>query len=352
MNGAKTLSSAEERPCVTWLLSVKNNGRFIRQTLESIRCQTYTNHKLLAWDDCSTDGTLEELERWIPAVIPGKIFSGRSLRLGASLAFLVEQADTELCARIDGDDVNYPQRLERQVAFMQAHPEVAVLGSRIDHIDEHGNQSPSSWKYPSDDAELRWRGRWHPPLCHPTVMFRRSAVLASGNYRDFQIEDFDLWMRMSLTTEWRNLPEPLVQYRRYDSSLTGLVDDFYPLEIKTATLNARILFSGITDPVRAMKLWRASHALRSDAPGGFRPSLALSAFRDLRSLVTSAISFARQVGKPDDYFLNTELCKEQVYWMRRKFFENCGFGLLYGLRARATKMRNPAQSPSAQPAEL
>ena len=351
MNGTEIPERSEEQPCVTWLLSVKNSLPFLRQTLESIRSQTYENHKLLVWDDCSTDGTLEELQRWVPELIPGRIFSGRSLRLGASLAFLVEQADTELCARIDGDDVNLPQRLERQVAFMQAHPEVGALGSLTEHIDEHGHQRPA-WSYPLEDADIRWRSRWQPSLCHPTVMFRRSAVLAAGNYRDFQVEDFDLWMRMSLLTEFHNLAEPLVQYRRYESSLTGQVDDFFPLELRTATLNAPVLFSGITDTTKALNLWRAAHPYRHGPAGRLSPIGARDGFRDLKNLVSAAAAFARQVGKPDDYFLNTKVCNDQLYCMRRNLFQNCGLGMLYILRARLIARRQHVQSSNTQPTNL
>src|SRR5579863_7830623 len=107
-----------EKLPVTWLISTKQSMPFLPLTLESIANQTYRNQKILAWDDCSTDGSLEELRRWIPSRIPGRIFAGKSLRLGPCLAYLVEQADTELCARIDGDDIAYPHRLERQVAYM------------------------------------------------------------------------------------------------------------------------------------------------------------------------------------------------------------------------------------------
>ena len=148
-------ATIDNNPPVTWLLSVKNNMPFLAETLRSIAEQTYRNHKILAWDDCSTDGSLEELQKWIPAVIPGKIFSGKSLRLGPCLAFLVEQADTELCARIDGDDIAVPHRLEKQVRYMLDHPEVAVLGSRMQVIDENGNELPS-WAHPVDEAEINW----------------------------------------------------------------------------------------------------------------------------------------------------------------------------------------------------
>jgi glycosyltransferase involved in cell wall biosynthesis len=336
MKSTNTFEAPADRPGVTWLLSVKNSLPFLRETLESIRRQSYKNHKLLVWDDCSTDGTLEELQRWIPHRIPGKIFSGRSLRLGPSLAFLVEQADTtELCARIDGDDVNLPHRLERQVAFMQANPAIGVLGSLTEHIDENGAKAPA-WGYPILDADIRWRSRWQPSLCHPTVMFRRSAVLAAGNYRDFQVEDFDLWMRMSLLTEFHNLPEPLVQYRRYSTSLTGKVEDFFPLERKTASLNAGILFINTADPAKAFALWSATHPYRAERPKfPLSPFHALRAYRSIQQLEIEAIELARQVGKEDSYFTSSDFFKEQRYILRHRILQSCGLANMLRLRAAA-----------------
>ena len=137
-----------ENPRITWLLSVKNGMPFLPLTLESIANQTYTNHQILAWDDCSTDGSLAELQRFIPDRIPGRIFMGRSLPHGRARALLLQEADTELCAVIDGDDVAYPHRLERQVAFIAEHPEVAVLGSYAQGIDANGTEE-QLWKFPS-----------------------------------------------------------------------------------------------------------------------------------------------------------------------------------------------------------
>src|SRR5438552_5677499 len=103
---------------VTWLMPVKNGMPYLSETLASIEAQTYRDWEILVWDNGSTDGTLDELRRWIPSRLPGRIIDNRPLSLGNSLAALVEAAGTELCARIDADDVNYPERLERQVAFL------------------------------------------------------------------------------------------------------------------------------------------------------------------------------------------------------------------------------------------
>lgn len=200
---------------VTWLMAIRNGMPFLPQTLESIERQTYRHWKIIAWDNGSTDDTLNELHRWIPSRLPGVIVSDRPLGLGASLAAMVEMADTELCARMDDDDICLPDRLEKQVAFMAAHPKVGVLGTQITLIDEASQEMPGSWTYPCDDASIRWRLRFSASLMHPSVMFRRSLVLKAGNYRDVMPqEDQDLWLRMSCVGEIANLPERLVRYRR------------------------------------------------------------------------------------------------------------------------------------------
>ena len=118
-------------PLVTWLMPVRNGMPYLPLTLKSIAEQTYKNHRIIVWDNGSTDGTVEELRRWIPSRIPGMIVSERPMRLGPSLAAMVEMAGTPLCARIDADDINLPERLQSQVQFMQAHPEVGVLGAQV-----------------------------------------------------------------------------------------------------------------------------------------------------------------------------------------------------------------------------
>ena len=114
------------QPAVTLLMPVFNGMPFLPETLESIERQDYKNWEIIVWDNGSTDGTLEELHRWIPTRLPGRVISGEPLKLGPSFARLVEAARSELCARIDADDVMFPKRLTMQVAFMQEHPEVGV----------------------------------------------------------------------------------------------------------------------------------------------------------------------------------------------------------------------------------
>jgi glycosyltransferase involved in cell wall biosynthesis len=299
---------------------------YLPVTLQSIAEQTYRNHKIIAWENRSTDNTVEELRRWIPSRIPGVVITDRPMPLGPRLAAMVEMADTELCARIDADDINYPRRLERQVAFMLAHPEAGVLGTQVTLIDESGSGC-GEWNYPVEDADLRWLIRWQTLLCHPSVMFRKSAVVAAGNYREFKYEDSDLWIRMSLTTEMHNLPDKLLKYRRSSRSLTGSVEDWLPVNRSFATFCASLIFPGIADPRRALQLWEATHPHQLESP-------IQAKFRHLHEFQRAAVLLARRTGKPDDYFKRTASYREQYYHLKRRILEQLGFRPLLRMRQR------------------
>jgi glycosyltransferase involved in cell wall biosynthesis len=207
---------------VTWLLPVRNAIPYLRQTLESMAAQTYSRFTVLAWDDGSSDGTLDELRAWIPSRLPGRIIATPAVGIGTALANLVQQAETELCARIDGDDINEPMRLQQQVDYLTHRPSVALVGTQVSHIDEHGKALGTISQHPLDDCDIRWSLRFTNPINHPTVMFRRSAVLASGNYRDLKPgQDYDLWVRFAQRYRMANLSQPLLRYRLHAGSVTA-----------------------------------------------------------------------------------------------------------------------------------
>lgn len=210
---------------VTWLLPVKNGMPFLPETLASIEAQTHRDWEILAWDNGSTDGTIEELRRWIPARLPGRLVTDQPLGLGAALAQMVLHCETELCARIDADDVNVPERLERQIAFFRDHPFLAVLGSQMDVIDEHGRSRGLAGRLPLQHKDIVHSMLHGNGIAHPTVLFRRDAVLEAGNYRDvgpINVEDYDLWLRVAACHRMANLDALLLHYRVHDRSTTQI----------------------------------------------------------------------------------------------------------------------------------
>ena len=211
---------------VTWILPVRDGMPYLTETLASIEAQTYRDWEVFAWVNGSADGTLEELQRWIPSRLPGRIVADRPTTYGEAVGTMIVEARTELCALIHADDVNVPHRLERQVAFLNAHPEVALVGSRYAVIDEEsrllaGRSGPGHSYTEHDD--LVHMMLMESPLGCPTVLFRRSAVLAVGNHRDVPlVEDYDLWLRLAVDHRLATLDEPLLHYRIHARSATAV----------------------------------------------------------------------------------------------------------------------------------
>lgn len=298
---------------ITWLLPVRNAMPYLTEALASIEAQSYPHWRVLAWDNGSTDGSVDELRRWIPRRLPGRVVADRPMGLGVCLAQMVEQADTPLCARMDGDDVNLPGRLEKQVAFMEEYPRVAVVGTNIAFIDEHGAAKPGAWSVATDDAAIRWRLRFCNALNHPTVLFRRSVVLAAGNYRDIMPgQDYDLWVRVAQRAAMANLPQRLVRYRLSPSSVGATHRGHHEqLFQSVATQNAAAMFPGLS-AAEATRL-RGLLACENDSP------VTLADGRCLRRCATLA---ARQIGQHDRYFRATSLYRQQskslaLRWLKR-----------------------------------
>lgn len=134
---------------------------------------------------------------------------------GHARAVAVREATSDLVAVIDADDIACPDRLARQVAFLEANPVVDAVGGYVGEFKTTPDEVKTVRRVPTDPAEVRRMAYYRCPLNHPTVTFRRQAVLGVGNYRRMEYgEDYELWCRLladgrTLT----NLPEVLVKAR-------------------------------------------------------------------------------------------------------------------------------------------
>jgi glycosyltransferase involved in cell wall biosynthesis len=208
---------------VTWLLPVRNGMPYLTEALASIEAQSYRPWEILAWDNGSSDGTVEELNRWIPERLPGRVVADRPMALGDARAQLVVESPTDLCAWIDADDVNEPCRLDLQVRFMAAHPEVAAVGGQLEIVDHEGNVIGTHGRFALDDHEIVSDMLDGPGMAQPAVLFRRSAVLAVGNYRhvgSVHVEDYDMWLRLATRAKLANIDQIVLKYRVHERSTT------------------------------------------------------------------------------------------------------------------------------------
>lgn len=210
-------------PAISVILPVYNGLPFLREAVDSILGQTFPDFELLLIDDGSTDGSTAYLESLGDPRL--RFFRRAHTGLIPGLNFGLCRAQTELIARMDADDVSRPERLRRQWDFMMNHPEVVLLGSRIQEIDGTGRLVGDAVPLPERHEEIIARfnqPRKMNPIAHPSVMFRRAAALRCGGYRDdFPVaEDSDLWRRMARIGRLHILADPLLLLRKHSGNVT------------------------------------------------------------------------------------------------------------------------------------
>lgn len=195
---------------------------YLTEALDSLERQSFRDFEVCLWDNGSTDGSVEEARRWIPGRLKGKVVSGTPLPLHDCLAAMVDEAQTEFVARMDGDDVCLPDRFEKQMSGMREDAGLAALGGQMELIDGWGAKIGEITEYPTDFCGIICRLLIQSPLSHPAVLMRREKVLVAGNYQvPKPVEDFDLWFRLAGVGELANLPERVLKYRITNSSITN-----------------------------------------------------------------------------------------------------------------------------------
>lgn len=221
-----------DRNKVTWsyftvLESVyaKDDPEALDAALESIAQSTRLPESVVLVKDGTLPETLERvIAKWqgggtLKLVVVGY---AQNKGLAHALSYGLQFVQTELVARMDSDDICVPDRFERQVAFMESHPEIAISSGYIEEFETNPRQPVSTRRVPlTSDAIHRYLKR-RSPFNHVAVMFRKSAVLAAGNYQSVPyFEDYDLWVRMDQKGFFgANLPVTLV-YARIGNDMIG-----------------------------------------------------------------------------------------------------------------------------------
>ncbi len=217
-------------PLVSVIMPVFNGEKYLREALDSILHQSLSDFEFIIVDDASTDGSaaiLDEFGRGSGSIRMDR--NAENLGLPGTLNRLLELAAGEFIARMDQDDVSRPGRLERQVQFMQSHPEVGVCGCWAEII---GARAGNVWKFPCRHDEIYARMLFQNALVHSSVMLRASSLRRHSLSYDagkVSIEDYDLWSRALPWMRFANLPEPLLLYRLHGAN-TGNVNPGRRLE--------------------------------------------------------------------------------------------------------------------------
>lgn len=193
-------------------MSVRDGMPWLESAIASILGQTFGDLELIVLDDGSRDGTGRFLASLDDPRL--RVFHQSPVGLTASLNRALAVARAPLIARLDADDLAVPERLARQVAFLDAHPDVGVLGSAAREVDGEGRHIDIV-RPPLDDAAIRRTLIRRNPFVHSTVVVRRELLDRAGGYdeRLAVAQDYDLWMRLAPLTVLANLPDALVTRR-------------------------------------------------------------------------------------------------------------------------------------------
>lgn len=186
-------------PSVSWILCTHVGGLLLYEAIASCLEQTYTDFELiLVINGSDLNSIKEEVMGWDISSDPRlRIYETEVRHLPFSLSLGLHHARGKYIARMDGDDIAYPHRLQIQVEFMRNNSDISVLGTAFEVIDLFGNQI-SVVKNPLTNNGIRLAMIFKNPICHPTVMFKRDAVEAAGGYLGgYHSEDYDLWIRLS-----------------------------------------------------------------------------------------------------------------------------------------------------------
>jgi glycosyltransferase involved in cell wall biosynthesis len=205
-------------------MPVYNGEKYLREAIDSILNQTFTDFEFLIIDDGSNDKSSKIIEAYAKKD-PRIRFLSNSSNLGLinTLNKGIAEAKANYIARMDADDIALPNRLEKQIQFLHKNPEVSVLGTNMTLIDENSNFIKEVI-LPPESLLIKWSLHFFCPLAHPTVICRRSMLLEIGGYNeDFKnIEDYELWLRASVKYKFYNLNESLLCYRLHSSSVSIL----------------------------------------------------------------------------------------------------------------------------------
>lgn len=236
-------------------LPVYNAHRTLAATLDSLVAQTLQGFQVVVLDDCSSDDSLDIARRYEDRLNLKLIRAEKNLGISGARNRLLAEIDTPFIAILDHDDLCHPERLARQRAFLEQHPEIDIVGSAVAYFSEpsdlpHGKRV---LRHPAGDAAIKTQLLHTTSMVHPSAMARRSFFTDCGGYQaEFSpAEDYALWCRAALLGKrFANLEEPLLYYRLHPSQTSQVQGQrMVQKDIEIKRFYVRALLAGSADTV-------------------------------------------------------------------------------------------------------
>jgi len=204
-------------PKITVLMSVFNEQAYLREAMESVLSQTFGDFEFLIINDGSEEPFEDFINEYRDARI--RLFRQENIGLARSLNRGLRLARGDYIARMDADDVCRSDRFDLQIKEMEAHPQIDLLGSFFDVIDEKGKLTETK-ELITDPIYRLWRLQFHNNYGHGAMMLKKQSVLKQGAYDETLLyaQDYDLWSRISQKENTGMIPEALYHYRMFEQS--------------------------------------------------------------------------------------------------------------------------------------
>ena len=255
------LSSGEpERVTVSIVLPIHNGAPYLRQAVDSVLAQSFSDFELIAIDDGSRDDSADIVGAYSDPRIT--FLRQENKGLAATLNRGIALARGRYVARQDQDDVSLPERLAKQVEFLDTHPDTAMVGTWAEIFDASGRDMRFH-RHPHDPATLRFELLFDNPFVHSSVMMRMSTLDEVGGYTTDRTrqppEDYELWSRIARRHPVSNIPEVLHRYREVAGSMSRSGDNPFALHI--VAISAENLAYALDQPSGSKELRDLAEAM-------------------------------------------------------------------------------------------
>lgn len=207
---------------VSVLMPVYNTEKYVAESIESILQQTFSDFEFIILDDCSTDRSLEIIQKYAKQDSRIRVYqNSQNQGISFSRNRLLDLAVGKYIAWQDADDISLPTRLQKQYAFMENNLDVGICGAWLQFFSEK-EENLEIRKYPATDLEIRQRVFLYSPVSQGVSMIRRDLILKAGKFDPNlkQAEDLDLSLRLGKISKFANLQEVLLKVRYHPQSIS------------------------------------------------------------------------------------------------------------------------------------
>ena len=302
-------------PLISVILPVYNGSTYLGAALSSILSQSSQDFELVVINDGSTDDSESVIKNYNDSRI--HYVYQQNHGLPATLNKAIGLACGEFIARQDQDDISFPLRLQKQVEFLIANPDVGMVGTNAE-VWADNTKTDRLLEHPADDASIKFNLLFDNPFVHSSVMIRRSVFEKVGVYCEDKTrqppEDYELWSRVAREFKVANIPKVLLAYREVAGSMsrTGLNPFLNRLITISAENIAWYSNRDITSP-EVLAIAKLAHGVYTDIPKGISSSKMEEVIKD------AATAIMNKSGVASDYL--DSLVKMRLTMLKYHYFQ-------------------------------